>query len=68
MFQKLGLIAEKYENIKESLMDPDVISDNKKYASLMKEYKNITPIVEKYEEYCACKRDMDEAKELFRYI
>ncbi len=64
MFQKLGLIAEKYENIKESLMDPEVVSDNKKYASLMKEYKNITPIVEKYEEYCRCKKDMDEAKEL----
>jgi len=64
MFQKIGLIAEKYENIKESLMDPDVISDNKKYASLMREYKNISPIVEKYEEYLTCKRNMDEAKEL----
>ena len=64
MFQKLGLIAEKYEGIKESLMDPDVVSDNKKYAALMKEYKNITPIVEKYEEYCRHKNDMDEAKEL----
>ena len=54
MFQKVGLIAERYEAIKESLMDPSVVSDNQKYASLMREYKNISPIVEKYEEYTRC--------------
>ncbi|MEE1279724.1 MAG: peptide chain release factor 1 [Oscillospiraceae bacterium] len=64
MFQKLGSIAEKYEAIKESLMDPAVVSDNQKYAALMREYKTLSPIVEKYEEYCRCKNDMEEAKEL----
>ena len=64
MFQKVGLIAERYEVIKESLMDSAVVSDNQKYASLMREYKNISPIVEKYEEYIRCKNDMEEAKEL----
>lgn len=64
MFQKLGLTAQRFEDIKESLMDPDVVSDNQKYASLMKEYKTLSPIVEKYEEYLKCKNDMDEAREL----
>ncbi len=64
MFQKLGSIAEKYEAIKESLMDPAVVSDNQKYAALMREYKTLSPIVEKYEEYSHCKSDMEEAKEL----
>lgn len=30
----------------------------------MKEYKNLAPIVEKYEEYTKCKNDMEEAKSL----
>ena len=64
MFQKLGSIKEKYEAIGQSLMDPDIVSDNQKYASLMREYKNLSPIVEKYEEYSKCLQDMNEAKEL----
>lgn len=64
MFQKLGLIAEKYEAIKESIMDPEVISDNQKYASLMREYKTLSPIVEKYEQYSRCYNNMQEAREL----
>ncbi len=64
MFQKLGLIAEKYEAIKESIIDPEVISDNQKYASLMREYKTLSPIVEKYEQYSRCYNNMQEAREL----
>ena len=45
-------------------MDPDVINDNNQYKNLMKEYKNLTPIIEKYREYKAAKDAFDEAKEL----
>ncbi|MBQ9937313.1 MAG: peptide chain release factor 1 [Oscillospiraceae bacterium] len=64
MFSKLSVIAKKFEDIKESLMDPNIISDNEKYTKLMREYKNIAPIVEKYEEYSKCNNDMKEAREL----
>ena len=33
------------------LFDPNIVSDQEKYTSIMKEQKNLTPIVEKYEEY-----------------
>ena len=64
MFEKLKAAEEKYGEISEKLTDMEVIGDNKLYASLMKEYKNLTPIVEKYREYCKCKKAADEAKEL----
>ena len=64
MFEKLKLTEQKYNEISEKLTDMAVISDNKFYTSLMKEYKNLTPIVEKYREYCACKKVMNDAKEL----
>ena len=64
MFEKLKILEEKYEDINQKLMDPDVINDNNQYKNLMKEYKNLTPIIEKFREYKASKEAFDEAKEL----
>ncbi len=64
MFEKIKLLEERYEEISEKLMDPDIINDNEQYKNLMKEYKNLTPIVEKFREYKAAKDSFDEAKEL----
>lgn len=64
MFEKLKLLEERYEEISEKLMDPDIINDNDQYKNLMKEYKNLTPIVEKFREYKVAKDSFDEAKEL----
>ena len=64
MFEKLKLLEERYEEISQKLMDPDVVNDNNQYKNLMKEYKNLTPIVEKFREYKAAKESFDEAKEL----
>lgn len=64
MFEKLKLTEQKYNEISDKLTDMEVISDNKLYTSLMKEYKNLTPIVDKYREYCTCQKAMMDAKEL----
>ncbi len=64
MFEKLKALLEKYEHINEQLMDPNVISDQNQYKNLMKEYKSLTPIIEKYKEYVKAKEGFDEAVEL----
>lgn len=64
MFDKLQLTENRYEEINQKLMDPTVISDTNQYRDLMKEYKNLTPIVEKYREYKAAKNAFDEAKSM----
>lgn len=66
MFDKLQLTENRYEEINQKLMDPSVINDNTQYRDLMKEYKNLTPIVEKYREYKAVKATYDEAKEMLQ--
>ena len=48
MFEKLKLVQEKYEEISKKLQEPDVINNNLVYRELMKEYKNLTPVVEKF--------------------
>jgi peptide chain release factor 1 len=45
-------------------MDPGVVSDNQKYTALMRELKQLTPVVEKYREYIKAKAAMDEARGL----
>lgn len=64
MFEKLKVLSEKYDNINEQLMDPDVINDQNQYRNLMKEYKSLTPIIEKYREYMKAKEGFEEAVEL----
>lgn len=64
MFEKLQLMENRLNELNEKLSNPDVISDPKQYAELMREHKQLTPIVEKYKEYCSAQNSFNEAKEL----
>ncbi|MBR5520630.1 MAG: peptide chain release factor 1 [Oscillospiraceae bacterium] len=62
MFDKLIEVKRRYEEINQLLMDPTVISDNTRYRNLMKEYKNLTPLIEKFDEYTQAKENFEEAQ------
>ena len=64
MFENLREAEKHYEEISESLMDPDVINDTEKFRNLMKEHKNLTPIIEKYRKYRTAEDNLSQAKEL----
>lgn len=64
MFEKLAVMEEKYEEISSRLSDPDIISDNKLYTQLMRDFKNMTPIIEKYREYKKAQTAFSDAREL----
>lgn len=64
MFDKLKGVEERFNAINEELADPAVISDMDKYTALMKELKNVTPIVEKFREWKKADADAREAREL----
>lgn len=64
MTDKLNGIEERYEKINELLCSPDIISNQQEYAKLMKEQKNLTPVVEKYREYKQYESTLTESKEL----
>ena len=61
MLEKLAQTEERYIQIEKELSSPDIFSDNEKYSSLMKEYKNLTPIITKYREYVQTKAANEEA-------
>ena len=64
MFDKLKSVEMRFEEVGQLLSDPAVISDNEQFKKLMKEHKELTPIVEKYREYAAAKTAEAEASEL----
>lgn len=64
MTDKLNGIEKRYEKINELLCSPDIISNQQEYAKLMKEQKNLTPVVEKFREYKQYESTLTESKEL----
>ncbi len=64
MTEKLSEAEKRYEDISAKLSDPDVISDQEQYTKLMKEYKSLLPLVEKFREYKKALADLEEAKEM----
>ena len=64
MEDKLKAIKNKFEEISKQVSLPEVISDNKRYRALMKEYSTMQPIVDEYNHYSKLKRDLSEDKEL----
>ena len=64
MFENLEEAEKRYETVGEELMKPEVVTDAAKYRDLMKEHKNLTPIIEKYREYKRTAENLSQAKEL----
>lgn len=64
MFEKLSGIEERFEKINAQLCLPETAGDQELYKKLMKELKQISPVVEKFREYRKYKNAFDEARRL----
>ncbi len=64
MIDKLKKAEERFDKIEELLSDPEIFSKQEEFTSLMKERKNLYPIIEKFREYKEAESARDGAKEL----
>ncbi len=64
MLDKLKEAEEKFIAIEKDLSDSEIIADQTKYTALMKEYKRLSPIIEKYREYKNFVKMQKDAEEL----
>ena len=64
MLSKLQQAEEKYLHLEASLSDPTIASDPARCAEIAKEYKNLTPIIEKYREYQKARQTAEDALSL----
>jgi len=66
IFKKLDRAEDRYREIEQAITLPHIVSNNKEYSKLMKEYKSLTPIIEKYREYKSTDKDMRDAEAMMR--
>ena len=64
MIDKLQGIEDRYEKINELLCDPEIVSNQEEYKKLMREQKNLAPVVEKFREYKKYNDTLTESKQL----
>ena len=64
MFEKLGAVEKRYEELTKLISDPEVIANQAEWQKLMKEHASIEDIVLKFREYKKEKQAMEEAEEL----
>ena len=62
MLNKLASVEERFEEICEKLYDPAVIADLEQYSALLKEHKNLEPVITKYREYKAADDTLKESR------
>jgi len=62
MFDKLDSAVEKYDRLEYELANNTaLITDAQAYAKAIKEYRSLTPIVEKYRQYKRAEQDIEDA-------
>jgi len=64
MLDKIRIIKQRYDEVSDLIIQPEIIMDQKRYAQLMKEYKDLGGVVERGEEYQALLNNIEEAKEI----
>lgn len=66
LLKKLGFIVERRQEVAKLIVDPEVISDQKKYARLSKEYKDLEEIEEAYNEFRLVLDNIDSSQEILK--
>lgn len=64
ILEKLDGIVSRFEEVSVLITDPNVISDQKRYVKLTKEYKDLEQLVATRKEYMDCMSNLEEAKHL----
>ena len=62
MLDRLKEAEKRYISIEEELANPEVFTNNEKFTSLMKDYKALTPIIEKFREYSSVAKANSDAQ------
>ena len=64
LIPKLEAIKQRYNEVADLIIQPDVISDQKRYSSLNKEYSDLGKIVRVYDQYKGALDSIEESDEI----
>jgi peptide chain release factor 1 len=66
MLEKLQIIQQRFDEVSDLIIQPDIIADQKRYVQLNKEYKDLSLMVEKIKSYKTLLSNLEEAEQLLK--
>ena len=64
MLDKLNIVKQRFDEVSDLIIQPDVIADQKRYVKLNKEYKDLKELVDIRDEYKTVLDNINEAEEI----
>jgi len=64
MLDKLQIVKQRYDEVCDLIIQPDIISDQKRYIQINKEYKDLGNVMKLKDEYETLLNNISEAKEI----
>ena len=66
MIEKLHIIQQRFDEVSDLIIQPDIIADQKRYVQLNKEYKDLSNLVAKIKSYKTLLSNLEEAEQLLK--
>ena len=64
MLDKLNVVKQRFDEVSDLIIQPDIISDQKRYVQINKEYKDLKLLMDKRDQYLALTDNINEAEEI----
>src|SRR5690606_8287846 len=64
MIEKLNIVKQRFDEVNDLIIQPDVISDQKRYIELNKEYKDLKALMDERNKYIELTDNIAEAQEM----
>ncbi len=64
MIEKLNIVKQRFDEVNDLIIQPDIISDQKRYVELNKEYKDLKALMDVREKYMELTDNIQESEEI----
>ena len=64
MLEKLNIVKQRFDEVNDLIIQPDIIADQKRYIQLNKEYKDLKQLMDERERYIELTENLKEAEEI----
>lgn len=65
IIERLEGVKHRFDEVSQQITDPEVIGDMKRFVKLNKEYRELEPLIEAFDEYKNVINNIESAKEIF---
>ncbi len=64
MLDKIRIVKQRFDEVSDLIIQPDIMSDQKRYIKINKEYKDLSAVMKIADEYKSLLGNIEEAKEI----